>query len=70
MPQYKINVFYLISIICMLLMIGFMWFVYLPSFEGFPVYEFVKNLSLVITILFSIAIILTLLRIRIPTEEE
>lgn len=52
----------------MLLMIGYMWFVYLPTFDGLPIYGYVKNLSLVLTILFSVAIVLTLLRMRIKEE--
>ncbi|RLI36583.1 hypothetical protein DRO55_03260 [Candidatus Bathyarchaeota archaeon] len=61
MVKFKFNIFYVISIICILLLIGYFWFNFLPSFEGTLQYEEVRNVIILITIFLSIAIVLVLL---------
>jgi len=46
--------------ICILLLIGYFWFSFLPSFEGTLQYERVRNVIILITIFLSIAMVLIL----------
>ena len=61
MVRFKFNIFYVISIICILLLIGYFWFSFLPRIGGTLQYEEVRNVIILITIFLSIAIVLVLL---------
>ncbi len=65
MVKFKFNIFYVISIICILLLIGYFWFSFLPNFEGTLQYEWVRNLIIFLTIILSIAIVSTLLSMMV-----
>lgn len=41
----KINIFYLVSFICTIILIAYIWLIFLPQVSGYPGQE---NLSLVI----------------------
>ena len=60
MVKFKFNIFYVMSMICILLLIGYFWFSFLPSFEGTLQYERVRNVIILITIFLSIAMVLIL----------
>jgi len=51
LPRIKINVFYVISAICSLLLIIYSWFIFLPSFEGLPEYPQVQTVIILLTVL-------------------
>jgi len=65
MVRFKFNIFYVISIICILLLIGYFWFSFLPRIEGTLQYEEVRNVIILITIFLSIAIVLVLLSMMV-----
>jgi len=60
LTRIRINIFYLISSICLFIFIGYIWFIFLPMFEYAAEYEFVKSIALVITVLLSISAIIQL----------
>lgn len=60
MARFRINIFYLISSICLFILVGYVWFIFLPMFEYAAEYEFVKNIVLVMTVLLSISAIIQL----------
>ncbi len=51
MARLKINIFYLISSICSLLLVGYAWFVFLPPFNDTPVYSAVQYVVILLTVL-------------------
>ncbi|MCD6470170.1 hypothetical protein J7L29_05165 [Candidatus Bathyarchaeota archaeon] len=55
MPKYKVNVFYVISLICTLILIVYSWFIFLPQFEGTLEYQAVRTLILFIILLLLIS---------------
>jgi len=51
----KVNVFYVISLICTLILIVYAWFIFLPQFEGASEYQAVRTLVLFIIFLLLIS---------------
>jgi len=56
LARIRINVFYLVSSICLSLFIIYIWFAFLPLFEGTLQYESIKNVMIIITIFILISI--------------
>lgn len=54
----KINIFYLFSVICTLLLIGYLWLVVLPLFQGTNVYATIRNLIIVLSLSLGAVVIL------------
>ncbi len=51
LARLKVNVFYVISAVCSLALIGYAWFAFLPSFEGAAEYWSVRNVVILLTVL-------------------
>ncbi|RJS88460.1 hypothetical protein CW705_08890 [Candidatus Bathyarchaeota archaeon] len=51
MKNFQINIFYLISSICFLILVGYLWLVFLPIYEFTTAYESVKRLVSILTVL-------------------
>lgn len=51
MARFKVNVFHLIASACSLLLIGYLWFVFLPSFEVSADGSAIKPVVILVTIL-------------------
>lgn len=51
MARLKINIFYVISSVCSLLLVGYAWFVFLPTFSGTDVYGAVQYIVILLTVL-------------------
>jgi len=62
LAKFKFNVFYAISIVCIWLLIFYVWLVFLPVFEGSLEYEAIRTIVVVITILLAISAVLTTLQ--------
>lgn len=62
MVKFKFNIFFVISIICIFLLIGYIWFVFLPTLEGALEYGAIKTIAIIITILLAISAVLTSLQ--------
>ncbi len=60
MARFKFNIFYVISIVCILLLIGYIWIIFLPIFEGSLEYDAIRSIAILITILLAISTVLTL----------
>jgi len=69
MAKFKVNIFYIFSAMCTLLLIGYFWFAFLPQFEGYSEYPAIKTVISSITALLLVALgIQVFLAIR--TEKE
>ncbi len=55
MTRFQINIFYAVSFICSLLLISYIWLVFLPIFEDTSEYEFIRNVSFIITVLLLVS---------------
>ncbi|MFQ6095301.1 MAG: hypothetical protein ACE5NN_04080 [Candidatus Bathyarchaeia archaeon] len=64
MAKFKFNIFFFISIICTLLLVGYLWAVFLPLFEGTLEYDVIRNVIIFITMLLFASVILTVLQMR------
>lgn len=62
MVKFKFNIFFVISVVCILLLIGYIWLVFMPMLEGAYEYQAIKNIGIVITILLAISAVLTFLQ--------
>ncbi|RLI12398.1 hypothetical protein DRO35_03200 [Candidatus Bathyarchaeota archaeon] len=49
--KFRLNVFYLISSVCFMILVGYLWLVYLPVYEFTTAYGFVKRVVSIITVL-------------------
>ena len=58
MSRFRINIFYVFSSICSLLLVGYIWLVFLPTYVNAVEYESIKTLAFIITafLLFSAGI--------------
>lgn len=58
MSRFRINIFYVFSSICSLLLVGYIWLVFLPTYVNAVEYESIKTLTFIITafLLFSAGI--------------
>ena len=65
MAKFRINIFFVISLVCLLILIGYLWIIFLPSFERSINYEAVKVIVTIVTILLSISGILIFLLMRV-----
>ena len=64
MAKFKVNIFFIFSIVCMSLLVGYTWFNFLPLFRGSPEYDTIRNVAIFVTILLAVAIVLTFLQMR------
>jgi len=62
MVKFKFNIFFVVSIVCISLLIGYIWLFFLPVFEGSLEYDTIRNIVMVITILLAISGVLTFLQ--------
>ena len=71
MPKYrvKLNVFYVISLICTLILIVYVWFIFLPQFEGALEYQAVKTIVLFIIFLLLISLGIQLFLLKSKPRE-
>jgi len=60
--KFKFNIFFAISIVCIFLLIGYIWLFFLPVFEGSLEYDTIRNIVIVITILLAVSSVLTFLQ--------
>jgi len=71
MAGFKINIFYVISAICTLILIGYFWSVFLPLFEDSFEYLTVRTLiSFLTVLLLAVVGIQVFLAIRREKEPE
>ena len=64
MAKFRFNIFFIISIICTLLLVGYLWIVFLPLFEGAFEYDAIRNITIFITLLLMASAALTLFQMR------
>jgi len=65
MAKFKVNIFFVISIICISLLIGYLWFIFLPVFEGSNEYEAIRYMIGIMTALLLIAALLILISLKV-----
>lgn len=65
MAKFKFNIFFVISIVCIFLLIGYLWFFFLPTFEGALEYDTIKNVTMIITAILVISAVLTFLQMMV-----
>ena len=65
MVRFKFNIFFLISIICTLVLVGYLWIGFLPTYERTLEYEVMRNVIILITALLSVSAVLTLLQMTV-----
>ena len=65
MAKFKFNIFFLISIICTLILIGYLWIIFLPTYERTLEYDVMRNVIILITALLSVSAVLTLLQMTV-----
>ncbi len=70
MPKYRINIFYVISLICTFILIGYIWFIFLPQFEGTMEYQAIKTIVLFIIFLLFISIGIQLFLLKTQQKSE
>ncbi|MFB0523131.1 MAG: hypothetical protein ACETV1_05140 [Candidatus Bathyarchaeia archaeon] len=71
MVGFRVNIFHIIAFICSLLLVGYSWFVFLPSFAGLPEYSTIQNVVIVLTVLLlMVSGIQIFLSIRTEEPEE
>jgi len=71
MPKSQINVFYMISLICTLILICYVWFVLLPQFESLIEYQSIRaSVLLIIAMLFAAAALQVFLLLKPPKQQE
>lgn len=51
LPRFKINIFYVISSVCSLVLVGYSWLVFLPAFKDTAEYAAVQNMVILLTVL-------------------
>ena len=51
MAKVKVNIFYVISAVCTLLLVAYLWLMFLPSFADSPDYPGVRTIVFILTIL-------------------
>lgn len=62
MVKFRFNIFYFISIVCLFLLIGYVWFSILPLFSGYLEYNTVRSLAILVTALLGVSILAILLQ--------
>jgi len=67
--KFRFNIFFVISIICIFLLIGYIWFVFLPTLEGALEYDAIRTIAVIITVLLVISAVLTSLQMVISERE-
>lgn len=74
MARFKVNIFYMISAVCSLALIGYAWLAFLPSFEGAGEYSSIRYVVILLTVLLlvvvAIQIVLSVKREEIPRNED
>jgi len=60
--KFRFNIFFVISLVCISLLIGYIWLYFLPIFQGSLEYDAIKTVVIVITILLAISGVLTFLQ--------
>ena len=68
MARFKVNIFYMISAVCSLALVGYAWFVFLPSFQGANEYTSIMNVVILLTVLLLIVSALQIV-LSLKTEE-
>lgn len=61
MKKAKLNIFYVFSVIFLLVLIGYLWLVFLPAYTGAEVYASVKTMVAVVSIMLAAAAVLIML---------
>jgi len=51
LAKFKINIFYVISSVCSLILVGYSWLVFLPAFKDTAEYTAVQNIVILLTVL-------------------
>ncbi len=57
----RLNIFYIISVVCIFILIGYLWLVFLPTLWGALEYESIKLIVIMITLLLFVAAVLILI---------
>ena len=65
MAKFRFNIFYVLSIIGTLFLVGYLWVFFLPTFEHSLGYHVVRNVVVFLTVLLIASAILTLLQMKI-----
>jgi hypothetical protein len=65
LAKFKFNIFFLISIICILILVGYLWIVFLPTYERTLEYDAMRNVIILITAMLSVSAVLTLLQMTV-----
>ncbi|RJS89443.1 hypothetical protein CW705_07560 [Candidatus Bathyarchaeota archaeon] len=55
MARSEINIFYIISFLCSILLIGYIWLVFLPAFENSVAYDSIRNVAFLVTALLLVS---------------
>jgi len=55
LARFRINIFYVISSICSLLLVGYVWFIFLPTYENTLHYEVIRSITIMIVMLLLIS---------------
>lgn len=67
----KINIFYLISLICTLVLIAYIWFIFIPQLDVYTDMMGIKTVLIMVLVLLSAAAAIQFfLLIRPPQPEE
>lgn len=70
MSRFRINIFYGVAFILSIVLIGYIWLIFLPSFQHVSRYESIRTIALIVTILLLVSAIIQLyLSIRIETPK-
>jgi len=68
---FRVNIFYIFSLVCTLVLVGYFWFTFLPLFEGSYEYASVRIMIGILTaLLLAVAAIQVFLAIRKEKEES
>ncbi len=70
MPKYRVNIFYVISLICTFVLMGYIWFIFLPYFEGTLEYQAIKTIALFVILLLFLSAGIQLFLIRTQSKSK
>ncbi|HIE13690.1 TPA: hypothetical protein EYP70_00285 [Candidatus Bathyarchaeota archaeon] len=64
MVKFRLNIFFVIAIVCILLLVGYLWLVLLPAFEGSMQYQGVRIAVITMTAFLALSVLLLIMSMK------
>lgn len=61
MAKFRLNIFFVIAIVCVLVLVGYLWFVLLPVFEGSLEYVGIRYAVILLTAFLVLSVVLLIM---------